>query len=571
MTDTRTADHSPPTTPTPSAHTCRDVPRRQHASGPARRNLAAAREFQGKLADAGLAGLAYATEYGGAGLTADHERIWRAGASELPVDDERVRHQPRHVPAGAQRVRHRRAEAPLHARQHRRPARCGARCSPSPAPAPTSPACRRRPSATATSGSSTARRCGPRSPTSPTTASSSPAPIPSSPSTPASRCSSSTSTAPGVEIRPIHQIDGGRHFNEVFFTDVRIPADDLIGEYNNGWRQATAMLMYERVAIGSTGAGRSTSRCIELLRQGRRRRTGGSNDPVVRDQLMRDLLHGDHQVARRDADPRRAQGRQGAGPGRLARQARRLDHRLALPRDRDGDRRPRQPGVGSRRRRRPRRSGTLQTIVVSSFSRASPAAPTRSSATSSATGCSDSPATSPSTPRSRSRTSRSAPSEPIEPTAPVRSADPGVEPQLGRQSAHLVFELAHSFGQEVDLRLRLFLERADHRLDRAETAHVHRCALLEPPPGAIGDTRPLGGSPPRQTQSNAPEPDLISARPVAHSATLLIRHSLSVFRLPRRVETRRLEGVRPEPLKSRYRTGAHSRWPCFGRRRPSGP
>ena len=61
--------------------------------------------------------------------------------------------------------------------------------------------------------------------------------------------------APGVEIRPIHQIDGGRHFNEVFFTDVRIPADWLVGEYNNGWRQATAMLMYERVAIGSMGAG----------------------------------------------------------------------------------------------------------------------------------------------------------------------------------------------------------------------------------------------------------------------------------------------------------------------------
>ena len=69
--------------------------------------------------------------------------------------------------------------------------------------------------------------------------------------------------APGVEIRPIHQIDGGRHFNEVFFTDVRIPAANLIGEYNNGWRQATAMLMYERVAIGSMAAGRSASRVYE--------------------------------------------------------------------------------------------------------------------------------------------------------------------------------------------------------------------------------------------------------------------------------------------------------------------
>jgi acyl-CoA dehydrogenase len=52
-------------------------------------------------------------------------------------------------------------------------------------------------------------------------------------------------------VRPIHQIDGGRGFNEVCFTDVRIPADHLIPPENDGWRLATAMLMYERVAIGT--------------------------------------------------------------------------------------------------------------------------------------------------------------------------------------------------------------------------------------------------------------------------------------------------------------------------------
>ena len=57
--------------------------------------------------------------------------------------------------------------------------------------------------------------------------------------------------APGVEVRPIHQIDGGKNFNEVWLTDVRIPADHQIGELNEGWRLATAMLMYERVAIGA--------------------------------------------------------------------------------------------------------------------------------------------------------------------------------------------------------------------------------------------------------------------------------------------------------------------------------
>jgi len=62
--------------------------------------------------------------------------------------------------------------------------------------------------------------------------------------------------APGVEVRPIHQIDGGSHFNEVFFTDVRLPLGNLLGEINNGWNQATAMLMYERVAIGTLGGGK---------------------------------------------------------------------------------------------------------------------------------------------------------------------------------------------------------------------------------------------------------------------------------------------------------------------------
>jgi alkylation response protein AidB-like acyl-CoA dehydrogenase len=91
--------------------------------------------------------------------------------------------------------------------------------------------------------------------------------------------------APGVEIRPIHQIDGGSHFNEVFFTDARIPKDHLLGEYNAGWKLATAMLMYERVAIGSAGAGKINQPTYKLLRSAAQE-TGKINDPVVRDQLM---------------------------------------------------------------------------------------------------------------------------------------------------------------------------------------------------------------------------------------------------------------------------------------------
>jgi len=91
--------------------------------------------------------------------------------------------------------------------------------------------------------------------------------------------------ANGVEIRPIHQIDGGSHFNEVFFTDVRVPAADLLGEMNNGWRQATAMLMYERVAIGSIGAGKVAQPMYDMLVKWARQ-SGAIDDAVVRDELM---------------------------------------------------------------------------------------------------------------------------------------------------------------------------------------------------------------------------------------------------------------------------------------------
>ena len=91
--------------------------------------------------------------------------------------------------------------------------------------------------------------------------------------------------APGVEIRPIHQIDGGNHFNEVFFTDVRIPRSWLVGDLNAGWNLATSMLMYERVAIGSAGAGRVSQPMYDMLAKVAKA-NGAIHNPVVRDQLM---------------------------------------------------------------------------------------------------------------------------------------------------------------------------------------------------------------------------------------------------------------------------------------------
>ncbi|WP_347057095.1 acyl-CoA dehydrogenase family protein [Blastococcus sp. HT6-30] len=59
---------------------------------------------------------------------------------------------------------------------------------------------------------------------------------------------------PGVTLRPIELIDGGREVNEVFFEDVRVPAENLIGEENRGWDYAKFLLGNERVGIARVGA-----------------------------------------------------------------------------------------------------------------------------------------------------------------------------------------------------------------------------------------------------------------------------------------------------------------------------
>ncbi len=59
--------------------------------------------------------------------------------------------------------------------------------------------------------------------------------------------------APGIEIRPITEITGGHTFNEVFFTDVRIPAANLVGDQNDGWRLAKVTLGNERISLSSGG------------------------------------------------------------------------------------------------------------------------------------------------------------------------------------------------------------------------------------------------------------------------------------------------------------------------------
>lgn len=58
---------------------------------------------------------------------------------------------------------------------------------------------------------------------------------------------------PGVEVRPIITLDGEHEVNEVFFTDVRVPAENLVGEENKGWTYAKYLLTYERTNIAGVG------------------------------------------------------------------------------------------------------------------------------------------------------------------------------------------------------------------------------------------------------------------------------------------------------------------------------
>ena len=61
--------------------------------------------------------------------------------------------------------------------------------------------------------------------------------------------------SPGVEIKPIRQISGDSNFNEVYFTDVRIPDSQRMGNVGDGWKVSLTTLMNERASIGSGGGG----------------------------------------------------------------------------------------------------------------------------------------------------------------------------------------------------------------------------------------------------------------------------------------------------------------------------
>jgi alkylation response protein AidB-like acyl-CoA dehydrogenase len=86
---------------------------------------------------------------------------------------------------------------------------------------------------------------------------------------------------PGIEIRPLRQITGAAHFNEVFFTDVRIPAENVVGPVNDGWRVTVTTLTNERMDIGSSASTDEIFSHIRALATEKDR----CSDPLVRQSL----------------------------------------------------------------------------------------------------------------------------------------------------------------------------------------------------------------------------------------------------------------------------------------------
>jgi alkylation response protein AidB-like acyl-CoA dehydrogenase len=97
-------------------------------------------------------------------------------------------------------------------------------------------------------------------------------------------------TLPGIDARPLVTITGEREFSEIFFTDVRVPRDSLLGPLNEGWRVAMTTLAYERGTVANLHLG-LRKKIADLLETAKG--TPAGRDPVVRQALARVYLEGE--------------------------------------------------------------------------------------------------------------------------------------------------------------------------------------------------------------------------------------------------------------------------------------
>ncbi len=99
--------------------------------------------------------------------------------------------------------------------------------------------------------------------------------------------------SPGITVRPIVSIDLHDEFCETFFQDVRVPKANLVGEINQGWTMAKALLGFERIFLGSPRQSAYALSRLRLLAQ----HVGCREDPAFQDRYVRLRLDlADHQA-----------------------------------------------------------------------------------------------------------------------------------------------------------------------------------------------------------------------------------------------------------------------------------
>ncbi len=99
--------------------------------------------------------------------------------------------------------------------------------------------------------------------------------------------------SPGVEVRPLRQITGDPEFNEIFFTDVRVPRESMLGKPGEGWAVAMTTLMHERGTLGFALTAALETAVNHLVTLARHPGADGrrpADDPLVRDAIAREWI-----------------------------------------------------------------------------------------------------------------------------------------------------------------------------------------------------------------------------------------------------------------------------------------
>ena len=103
-------------------------------------------------------------------------------------------------------------------------------------------------------------------------------------------------TLPGIDVRPLLTITGDNDFNEIFFTDVRVPVDCTLGPVDEGWRVAMTTLAYERGGVAKLHTG-TRAKIARLIDDARTTPLGdgrmATDDPVLREKLAVAYLDGE--------------------------------------------------------------------------------------------------------------------------------------------------------------------------------------------------------------------------------------------------------------------------------------